>query len=77
MGKLKYPALCTGVWFTLLAGGLLAVLGHAERQGVGGDECLLSRKCPCSLCPLLSRMILGMARVNGGEALGVITCCGM
>lgn len=76
MGRLKYPAPCTGVWFTLLGGGLLAVLGHADRHGVGGEECLLSRKCPCSICPLLSRMIfgMGMARVSGGDALGVITC---
>lgn len=32
-----------GVWLMLLAGGLLAVLGQADRHGVGGEECLLSR----------------------------------
>jgi hypothetical protein len=40
-GKLKYPAV-TGVALMLLAGGLLAELGHADRLGVGGVDCLWS-----------------------------------
>jgi hypothetical protein len=65
---------------TLLAGGLLAVLGQADKHGVGGEECLLSKYLPCSMRPWLSSINLGigMASVRGGDGLGGwIICCGM
>lgn len=57
----------------LLAGGLLAVLGQAERHGVGGEAELKYRTW--SMCPLWSIMTFGAGteRVKGGDPFGVMT----
>jgi hypothetical protein len=52
---------------TLLAGGLLTVLGQADKLGVGGEECLYSKRCSIWL------LAIGMVNVKGGEMFWLIT----